>query len=81
MRHSSAGSGNEDTSDDSDDFKDETIGVTKLCEILGLTRPPVHRLLKREAILSFMRGGSRRIKKTEVKRYLEQGDHPNSKKG
>jgi excisionase family DNA binding protein len=62
------------------DFKDESVSVNQLCDILGLTRPPVHRLIRTQKIKSFMRGGRRRIKNEEVRRYLEQGDHPDSKK-
>lgn len=54
------------------------LTMPQLCKAIGFSRPAALRLLQKRRIIGYQAGGHWRIKKTEVRRFLEFGNHPNS---
>lgn len=56
------------------------LGIKELKDVIGKSYPTTLRMIRLKQILAYQVGNEWRIKKTEVRRFLEQGNHPDSKK-
>ncbi len=55
--------------------------IGRLKDIIGKSYPTTLRMIHLKQIQAYQVGKEWRIKNTEVRRFLEQGNHPDSKKG
>jgi excisionase family DNA binding protein len=53
------------------------IGIEKLSVIIGRTYPTTLKMVHQDKIKGTQHGAEWRIKLTEVRRFLEQGNNPN----
>jgi excisionase family DNA binding protein len=76
VRHSSSADGAEGTSDQENSGVIDFVTMPQLCEQIQMSRPAVLRLLQHNCILHYRVGNKIRVKKTELRRFLENGNHP-----
>lgn len=54
------------------------VGLKKLCQIIERSYPATLKMLQKGQIKGYRSGQEWRIKLTEVRRFLEYGNHPDS---
>lgn len=54
------------------------VGIKQLCKIIERSYPATLRMLQKGQIKGYRSGQEWRVKLTEVRRFLDQGNHPDS---
>lgn len=58
---------------------DDYVTVKQACVIINRSYPTTLKMVKAKKLLGYQAGSEWRVKKSELRRFLEHGNHPNWK--